>query len=173
MHPPFLAKGRRGLKKMTLGARFQRLTGPYYQERAEFSDQQGRAKLSEGAKLLRATMLFCKHVISVATLLLIIHITMYILISLIQQNPWHKTIMALFNHTTIKPCFGRRAYIKCCMIAGEWCRVLLDYLFDISLLIAPFIFVWYKAIRICRGFIWESERHLKPLKPTFSLGKPK
>ena len=87
MHPPFLAKGRRGLKKMTLGARFQRLTGPYYQERAEFSDQQGRAKLSEGAKLLRATMLFCKHVISVATLLLIIHITMYILISLIQQNP--------------------------------------------------------------------------------------
>ena len=38
---------------------------------------------AEGARFSRAAMFFYKHVISVATLLLIIHITMYILISLI------------------------------------------------------------------------------------------
>ena len=43
------------------------------------SDGQGGAKFSEGARFSRATMFFCKRVISVATLLLIIHITMYIL----------------------------------------------------------------------------------------------
>ena len=46
---------------------------------AEFSEGQVGAKFLEGARFLRATMFFCKHVISVATLLLIIHITMYIL----------------------------------------------------------------------------------------------
>ena len=45
------------------------------------------AEFSEGVRFLGATMFFRKHVISVATLLLIVHITMYItmyiLISLI------------------------------------------------------------------------------------------
>ena len=36
-------------------------------------------KFSEGARFLRATMFFRKCVISVATLLLIIHIVMYVL----------------------------------------------------------------------------------------------
>ena len=44
----------------------------------------GGAKLSEGLDSRGlATIFLCKHVISVATLLLIIHVTMYIVISLI------------------------------------------------------------------------------------------
>ena len=55
-------------------------------------------------------------------------------------NPWHKTIMALFSHRTIKCSLGKKAYSKCCIIvylsgcsvlAEEWCVVLLDCLFDI------------------------------------------
>ena len=53
--------GGRTEKEMALGARFQKLRGgPYYQEGTEFP---------EGAKFWRATMFFCNHVISVATLL--------------------------------------------------------------------------------------------------------
>ena len=37
--------------------------------------------------------------------------------------------------------------------------------------VTPFLLVWYKAIGICSGIIWESERHLKPLKPPFSLSR--
>ena len=57
---------------MSLGVRFQNLTGggAYY--------QWGRAKFSEEARLSRATMFFCKRVFSLASLLLIIHVTMYI-----------------------------------------------------------------------------------------------
>ena len=81
----------------------------------------GGGVLSGGAKLLeawfsRATIFFCKCVISVGTLLLIIHVTMYLLMSLIQDNPWHKMIMALFSHTTIKCCFDTKIYSKCCII---------------------------------------------------------
>ena len=38
--------------------------------------------------------------------------------------------------------------------------------------VTPFLLVWYKAIGICSGIIWESERHLKPLKSPFGLGRP-
>ena len=38
--------------------------------------------------------------------------------------------------------------------------------------ITPFPLLWYKAIRICSGIIWESERRLKAWKPPFSLGSP-
>ena len=123
---------------MALGVRFQKLRG-----RAEFSEGQRGAKFSEDARFLRATMFFSKHFISEATLLLIIHISMYILISLIQQNPQSKTIMALFSHTTIKCCFGRKAYSKFCIIVYlsscsalvEECMILMDCLFDIALLL--------------------------------------
>ena len=64
---------------MALGATFQNLRGSLTIREAEFSEWQGGAKFSEGAKFSRATMFFCKRVISVTTLLLIIHITMYIL----------------------------------------------------------------------------------------------
>ena len=83
-------------------------------------------------------------VTSVATLLLIIHITIYILISLVWQKPCHKNVMALFSHRTIKCCFGRTAYSKCCIIVylsscsvlvEEWCRILKDCLFHIVLIL--------------------------------------
>ena len=64
-----------GEKNMALWARFRKLKGVFY--------YQGGAEFSEGARFSRATMLFCKHVISVAAFLLIIHITMYILVPLI------------------------------------------------------------------------------------------
>ena len=57
-----LAKAGGGLKKnMALGARFQKLRGALLSGRVEFSEGQGRAKFSEGARFLRATMFFCKH----------------------------------------------------------------------------------------------------------------
>ena len=72
--------GRGGWKKYGLGTRFQKLKGgPYYQEGADFSKGQVGAKFLEWARFSRATMFFCKRVISVATLLLVIYITMYIL----------------------------------------------------------------------------------------------
>ena len=65
---------------MALGARFQKLReGGLTIRGAEFSEGQVGAKILEGARLLRATVFFCKCVISVATLLLIVHITTYIL----------------------------------------------------------------------------------------------
>ena len=58
-------------KNMTLGVRFQNLREAYYQWRG--------AKFSKRARFSRATMFFCQRVISVAPLLLIIHIIiMYI-----------------------------------------------------------------------------------------------
>ena len=60
-------------KKMALGSRFQKLRGPL------LSGGQRGAKFLKGARFMMAIMFFCKCVISVATLLLIIHITMYIL----------------------------------------------------------------------------------------------
>ena len=73
MHP-LPGKREEAKKNMALKARFCELT---------VSGGQRRAKFSEGVTFFRITMFFCKHVISAATLLLIIHITMYILISLI------------------------------------------------------------------------------------------
>ena len=61
----------KGKRNKTYGARFQKLRGA------------GGAKFSEGARFPRAAMFFCKLVISVATLSLVIHISMHILISLI------------------------------------------------------------------------------------------
>ena len=55
---------RRAEKNMAVGPIFQKLRGELTIRGATFS---------------RATMFFCKRVISVAILLLIIHITMYIL----------------------------------------------------------------------------------------------
>ena len=67
-------------KNMALGARFQKLRrGDLLSTGAEFSEGWWGAKFSEEARFLRATMFFCKRVISVATLLLIIHTTMYII----------------------------------------------------------------------------------------------
>ena len=76
---------------MDLEARFQKLRwgwvgGGWLTIRgAEFSEGQEDLNSQRGARFLRATMFFCKCVISVATLLLIIHITMYILIFLISR----------------------------------------------------------------------------------------
>ena len=64
-----LAKGGKMKIYMALGVRFQIL--------------RGGTKFSEGARFSSVTMFFCKRVISVATLLLIVHISMYIVISLI------------------------------------------------------------------------------------------
>ena len=80
--PPWQKGGKGGgaEKNMALGTRFQKLKGgPYYQEGADFSKGQVAAKFLEWARFSRATMFFCKRVISVATLLLVIYITMYIL----------------------------------------------------------------------------------------------
>ena len=49
---------------------------------SELSEGKVGAKFIEGVRLSRATMFFCKRVMSVTILLLIIHITMYFLISL-------------------------------------------------------------------------------------------
>ena len=163
---------------MVSGARFKKLRGgPYCQKgRGELNSQRGQ----DSQEL--ATMFFCKHIIFVATLLLIIHITMYILSSWIKQNSWHKTMMTLFSHTIIKCCFGRMAYSKYCIVVylsscsvlvEKWCRALLDCLFDIFLLqLHSSLFSTRLAIGICSGIIWESERNLKPLKLLFSLGRP-
>ena len=68
---------------MALGSRFQKLRGgggAYYQgELKGSSEGQLVAKFLEGARFYRATIFFSKCAISVATLLLIIQITMYIL----------------------------------------------------------------------------------------------
>ena len=72
-HPPTWKKGGAG-KNMALEARFQKLREGLAVRGTEFS---------EGGRFSRATMFLCKCVISVATLLLIIHTTIYILISLI------------------------------------------------------------------------------------------
>ena len=108
--------------------------------------------------------MFCKCVISVATLLSIIHVTMYILISLIYQNSWHKTITALFCYTTIKCCIGRKAYSKYCIIvflfsssvlAEEWCRIWWDcFILYCCSPITPFLFVWYKTSY--RNLLWQA-----------------
>ena len=86
MHPPPYGKKGSGGAENKYGVEgyiSKAEGGPYYRRGAEFSEGHGGAKFSEGARFSRATMFFCKRVISVATLLLIIHITMYILISLI------------------------------------------------------------------------------------------
>ena len=71
---------------MALEARFQKLSvgwgGAYYQGGAEFSERQGRATFSERARFSNAIMYFFIRVISMSTLLFI-HITLYIIISLI------------------------------------------------------------------------------------------
>ena len=87
--PPPPAKG--GLeKKHGLGGQISKAEGgPFYQGGGggtEFSEGLGELNAQRGlVSQVLATMFFCKCVISVATLLLIIHDTMYILISLIQQ----------------------------------------------------------------------------------------
>ena len=50
----------------------------YYLEGWILRGTGGGAKFSEGTRFLNATMFSCKHVISVAAWLLIIHIAMYI-----------------------------------------------------------------------------------------------
>ena len=72
-----------GRKKMALGNRFQKLMEQPYDQGCWILWGTGGDKFLEGARFLRATMFFCERVIFVSTLLLIIHITMYILISLI------------------------------------------------------------------------------------------
>ena len=54
-------------KNMALGARFQKLRGDLIIRGAEFSEGQG--ELKKKARFWRASMLFCKCVISVTTLL--------------------------------------------------------------------------------------------------------
>ena len=70
---------------MALGARFQKLRGALLSGGGtEFSEGQGELNSQRGLDSRGlATMFFGKRVISVTTLLLIIHVTMYILISLI------------------------------------------------------------------------------------------
>ena len=84
MQPHWQTRGAE--KNLALGARFQKLRGNLLSGEAEFSEGQGVAKFSKGTRFSRVTMFFCKCVISVATLLLIIHITMYTLISLIYNH---------------------------------------------------------------------------------------
>ena len=59
-------------------------------------------------------MFFCKHNTSVATLLLIIHVTMYIVISLIFDIAESLTQNDHSPYLAIQPsnvcCFGRKAY---------------------------------------------------------------
>ena len=78
-----LAKGAVPKKNMALGNRFQKMRGSLTIRAgggvAEFSQGQRGAKFSEETSTSRATMFFCKCVISVGTLLLIIHITVEIL----------------------------------------------------------------------------------------------
>ena len=84
-----LAKGAVPKKNMALGNRFQKMRGSLtiraggggvrWWGVAEFSQGQRGAKFSEETSTSRATMFFCKRVISVGTLLLIIHITVEIL----------------------------------------------------------------------------------------------
>ena len=82
---------------------------------------------------------------------------------------------------TIRGALNRNAYSKCCIIAyfsscsvlvEEWCRVLLDCLFDIVLLLWLHSFLFCIRLGIWSGIIWESGRCLKPSKPPFSLGRP-
>ena len=70
---------------MALEARFQKLRGALLSGGgAEFSEGHGELNSQRGLDSRGlATMFFGKRVISVTTLLLIIHVTMYILISLI------------------------------------------------------------------------------------------
>ena len=63
-------------KNVALGARFQKLGG------GGAGAGQWVAKFSEGIRSSRTTMFFCKRVVSVTTLLFIIHITAHNLISL-------------------------------------------------------------------------------------------
>ena len=83
MHPPLAKRGE--LKKnLALVARFQKLRGDLTSRGGggpEFSEGEGELNSQRGLDSPRATMFFCKHVNSLATLLLIIQITMYILIS--------------------------------------------------------------------------------------------
>ena len=86
---PLWQKGEEGWKKMALGARFQKLMGGALRgltiKEAGLNYQRGIRELNSQRRLNPrglATMFFCEHVISVATLLLIIHVTMYIVIYL-------------------------------------------------------------------------------------------
>ena len=68
-------------------------------------------------------MCFCKRFISVATLLLIIHITMYILYSRILDTK------GSWPYLAIKPsnCLGRETSSKCCIIVSlSSCSVLVQ-----------------------------------------------
>ena len=70
---------------MALGVRFQKLRGGWLLSRGvKFSEGQGELNSQMGLDSLEL-LFFCKSVISVATLLLIIRITTYILLSLIQN----------------------------------------------------------------------------------------
>ena len=87
MHLPWQNAGRGVENKYDFGGKNSKVELGL-STRVELNAQRGRgARFSEGARFSRVTMFFCKHVISVPTLLLIIHIIMYILISLIWQNP--------------------------------------------------------------------------------------
>ena len=91
MHPSWQkaegGRGGGGMKKMALGSRFQKLRGPLQ------SGGQRGTKFMKGARFMMAIMFFCKRVISVATLLLIIHITMYILKSYYKMIPYSKPVL--------------------------------------------------------------------------------
>ena len=141
MHP-LLTKGRWLEKNMVLGDKFQKLRreGVYYRRR----EWAGFSKVQGGAKLLEWTIIFLFFLQTCYFYVFLYIIIMYVLISLIQQDPWQKTIMALFSHTTIKCCFGWNVYSKCCInaylcscsvLVEEWCWILLDFLFDIALLL--------------------------------------
>ena len=73
---------------MALQDRFQMLKGWFTIKGgegvfpSELSKGKGGAKFIEGVRLSRATTFFCKRVMCVTILLLIIHITMYFLIPL-------------------------------------------------------------------------------------------
>ena len=73
-------------KKIALRARFQKLGGePYYQVGQNSRRGRGGAKFSEELDS-QGLQRFSANIVSVAILLLIIQITIYILISLVQQN---------------------------------------------------------------------------------------
>ena len=86
MHPHWQKRGGGvAVKNMALGARFQKLRGDLLSGGGSILRSAGGELNSQRGLASRglAAMFFCKRVFSVATLLLIIHVIMYILVSLI------------------------------------------------------------------------------------------
>ena len=129
---------------------------------------------------IECTIYFCKRVISVPTLLIIIHITMYFLISLSRRiletkQSWPYLAIQPSNVVLVGRPIVNFSLLLIFLAVQNFYRNDVGFCWIVYLIffspIMPFLPVGIRNIGIYNRIIWESKRRLKPLKPPFSLGK--